>query len=281
MCFDGRTRGLRTAGTVGHMTAENLLQLLVLALVDSTSIGTLVIPVWLMLRRDAGRIAGRIGIYLVVIGAFYFLVGALMLTSAITVLDAWGAGARNFMGSRPAHWMALAGGAALLWFALKDGKTVRLTTKPKQATVPETGGRDGLSAEGAHASAAPDRQDPNHERWSGRIGKALGTPGGLLGLALVAGLLELPTMLPYVAAIGVLSVSGPGGAGSFLLLAGYCLVMLVPAGLLLLARLLLAARIESPLQRLGGWLGTASTEAVLWIMGIGGFLLLRFALGGL
>ncbi|MDN5825516.1 MAG: GAP family protein, partial [Micrococcaceae bacterium] len=87
--------------------------------------------------------------------------------------------------------------------------------------------------------------------------------------------------LPYVAAIGVLTVSGPAGAGSFLLLAGYCVVMLLPAGLLLTARLLLAHRINGPLHRLGQWLGKASAEAVLWIMGVGGFLLLRFAVGGL
>ncbi|MDN5754483.1 MAG: GAP family protein [Arthrobacter sp.] len=261
------------------MTSENLLKLLVLALVDSTSIGTLVIPVWLLLRRDVGRIAGRIGIYLVTIGVFYFLIGVLMLTSATTVLQVWGDGARMFIDSRPAHWVALAGGAGLLWFALKDGKTVRRTAKPQHATTAT--GATATAPDQPGPSGPQGRQEAAEERWKTRIGRALGTPAGLLTLALVAGLLELPTMLPYVAAIGVLTVSGPAGAGSFLLLAGYCVVMLLPAGLLLTARLLLAHRINGPLHRLGQWLGKASAEAVLWIMGVGGFLLLRFAVGGL
>lgn len=114
---DARTR---VPGHAGTMTTDNLLKLLVLALIDSTSIGTLVIPVWLLLRHGSGRIAGKVGVYLAVIGVFYFLVGVLMLTSASTVLDAWGEGARTFAGSRPAHWLALAAGATLLWFALRD-----------------------------------------------------------------------------------------------------------------------------------------------------------------
>ncbi len=263
------------------MTSENLLKLLVLALVDSTSIGTLVIPVWLLLRRDVGRIAGRIGIYLLTIGVFYFLIGVLMLTSATTVLQVWGDGARMFIDSRPAHWVALAGGAGLLWFALKDGKTVRRAAKPQHATSTTGGTATATAPESRRPSGPHGRQEAAEERWKGRIGRALGTPAGLLTLALVAGLLELPTMLPYVAAISVLTVSGPGGAGSFLLLAGYCVVMLLPAALLLTARLLLAYRIDRPLHRLGQWLGKASAEAVLWIMGLGGFLLLRFAVGGL
>ncbi|MGO2003308.1 MULTISPECIES: GAP family protein [Micrococcaceae] len=264
------------------MTADSLFKLLVLALIDSTSIGTLVIPVWLLLRRDAGRIAGRIGIYLVTIGIFYFLIGVLMLTSATAVLHLWGDGARTFIDSRPAHWMALAGGAGLLWFALKDGKTVRRTTRPQHARTVA-----GKIATGSETPRPPESSEPDvcrqtaEGRWKARIGRALSTPVGLLGLALVAGVLELPTMLPYVAAIGVLTASGPAGAGSFLLLAGYCAVMLLPAALLLIARTLLAHRIDGALHRLGQWLGRASAEAVLWIMGVAGFLLLRFAVAGL
>ncbi|WP_372699976.1 GAP family protein [Arthrobacter sp. JSM 101049] len=305
------------------MTTDNLLKLLVLALIDSTSIGTLVIPVWLLLRRDAARIVGKVGVYLAVIGVFYFLVGVLMLTSAHGVLDAWGEGARTFADSRPAHWLALAAGATLLWFGLRDlvpgrsaggsyGGAMARASGALPASVPRSGpgaaGHDGGApvagagttgggrepdapsvARPARAPgrtpggtpAAAARAQATEQRWGARIGRALTTPWGLVALALTAGLLELPTMLPYVAAIGVLTVAGPGSAASIAWLAAYCLVMLLPAALLLVARVLLAGTIEGPLRRLGAWLGKASAEAVLWIMGIGGFLLVRYALQGL
>ncbi|MBM6623021.1 GAP family protein [Micrococcaceae bacterium RIT802] len=288
------------------MTTDNLLKLLVLALIDSTSIGTLVIPVWLLLRRDSGRIAGRVGVYLAVIGVFYFLVGVVMLTSASTVLDAWGEGARTFAASRPAHWLALAAGATLLWFALRDWipsaaskAPTRSPSTPARASTPA--GHDGgvhpvvpggtstatsrAAAPGTGASptrgSAPARAATAEQRWGARISRALTTPWGLVALAVTAGLLELPTMLPYVAAIGVLTVEGPAGLAAIGWLGLYCLVMLLPAVLLLGARVLLDRRIEAPMQRLGAWLGKASTEAVLWIMGAGGFLLVRYALQGL
>lgn len=239
--------------------------------------------------------------HLAVIGVFYFLVGVLMLTSASTVLDAWGEGARTFAGSRPAHWLALAAGATLLWFALRDWipsaaskSPTRGPSTPERASTPagHDGGvhpvvPDGTSSASSRAAApgtgtsptrgsGPDRAAAAEQRWGARISRALTTPWGLVALAVTAGLLELPTMLPYVAAIGVLTVEGPAGPAAIGWLGLYCLVML-----LLGARVLLDRRIEAPMQRLGAWLGKASTEAVLWIMGAGGFLLVRYALQGL
>ena len=113
------------------------------------------------------------------------------------------------------------------------------------------------------------------------IGRALDTRGGLLGLALLAGILELPTMLPYLAAVGLLTGSGTEWQASAGILGLYCLVMLLPAGLLLAGRLLLGRLLDSPLERLGAWLSRVSGEAVLWVVGIVGFLILRAGLAGL
>lgn len=55
--------------------------LAVLALIDSTSFGTLLIPIWLLLHP--GRIrSGRILVFLFTVAAFYFAVGVAVVLGA-------------------------------------------------------------------------------------------------------------------------------------------------------------------------------------------------------
>jgi hypothetical protein len=58
-------------------------------------------------------------------------------------------------------------------------------------------------------------------------------------------------------------------------MAGYCLVMIVPALLLLVARLAAGRRLIPVLTRLSDWMVRSNTVA--WIVGIVGFLLARDA----
>ena len=61
------------------MSIELLGSLAVLALIDSTSFGTLVIPVWLMLAP--GRIRPqRVLVFLVTVAVFYLAVGVALLS---------------------------------------------------------------------------------------------------------------------------------------------------------------------------------------------------------
>jgi hypothetical protein len=64
--------------------------LAVLALIDSTSFGTLLIPICLMLSPERLR-ARRIVLYLTVIGAFYFVLGVaaigLITTSNLSLAE--------------------------------------------------------------------------------------------------------------------------------------------------------------------------------------------------
>ncbi|WP_280256690.1 GAP family protein [Nocardia wallacei] len=60
-----------------------------LALVDSTSIGTLIVPVWLLLAPDRPP-ARRLLCYLAAIAVFYFALGLLLLTVAGAGLDRLG-----------------------------------------------------------------------------------------------------------------------------------------------------------------------------------------------
>jgi hypothetical protein len=55
--------------------------LVVLALIDSTSFGTLLIPIWLMLSPDRPS-ARRLVLFLVTVAGFYFGVGVALLAGA-------------------------------------------------------------------------------------------------------------------------------------------------------------------------------------------------------
>ena len=326
-------------------------QLAVLALIDSTSIGTLVIPVWLLLRsgrrgredRVAGggtRIAGKVAVYLGAVGVFYFLIGLVLLSGAAGVVGALGSDVGTLTDLPAVQWaMLLSGGSMLAWALMSDSSSRRSTRSPartadsqpgapagirppagdrpsageQQGPGPTVGGnweagtedlrlRDGRSTAafsgnvnnpGARihdsggqatgpAAGLTDAEVPEVERkWSARIGRALDSRTGLLGLALVAGLLELPTMLPYLGAVGLLTASDTAWSLSVGVLGLYCLVMLLPAALLLAGRLLLGRLLDSPLQRLGAWLSRVASEAAGWIIGIVGFFLLRAGLAAL
>lgn len=314
------------------MTLEILAQLAILALIDSTSIGTLVIPVWLLLRRGARRTAGKVAVYLGAVGVFYFLVGLVLLSGATGLTGVLGSGSIGSVLELPAvQAVMVAAGAGMLIWSFKDsigiskpgarnssaggagaagpGAAVSGVHIPIQAPGREPaqsssqedrpGYAAGYAATGSTATgstnaasgapagargakvAAAERSEATERRWQHRIAKALDTRGGLLGLALLAGLLELPTMLPYLAAVGLLTGSGTQWQASAGILGLYCLVMLLPAGLLVAGRLLLGRLLDSPLERLGAWLSRVSGEAVLWVVGIVGFLLLRAGLAGL
>ena len=290
----GRIPAGRNRGKVVAMTPETILQLGVLALVDSTSIGTLVIPVWLLMRRDAERTTGKVATYLGAVGVFYFLVGLLLLSGAAGLGRVLGGGVGSLLELPAVQVVMVAAGAGMLIWSFKDtsfqgtraqtavqaGTGQTGTQEPGTSGTMETTGT--METPGtARATAAQQRSQATEHRWQHRIGKALYSRGGLLGLALLAGVLELPTMLPYLAAVGLLTSSGIGWTASAGVLGLYCLVMLLPAALLVLSRWLLGKHLDGPLQRLRAWLSKASGEAVLWIVGIVGFLLLRAGLAGL
>jgi len=311
------------------MTLEILAQLAILALIDSTSIGTLVIPVWLLLRPGARSTAGKVAVYLGAVGVFYFLVGLVLLSGAAGIAGVLGSGSIGSVLELPAvQAVMVAAGAGMLIWSFKDSLGIsKPGARNSSAGGGGTAGAAGPAAAGAAAGqvhlpahippapssrqgdrpgfaagyattgstsgsgtpagargakvAAAERSAATERRWQHRIARSLDTRGGLLGLALLAGLLELPTMLPYLAAVGLLTGSGTEWPASAGILGLYCLVMLLPAGLLLAGRLLLGRLLDSPLERLGAWLSRVSGEAVLWVVGIVGFLLLRAGLAGL
>lgn len=220
-----------------------------LALLDSTSIGTLVVPLWLLLAP--GQVAvRRLLSYLAVIAGFYWLVGIALLLVAHGGTS-WLAGAAD---SWPLRLLQLAVGVAL--FAL----SFRFDPKRRR-------------------SGAPDRVARWRNRALGQGGSATSTK--LPILALTAGSAELVTMIPYLAAIGLLTAADLSVPQSIPLLAAYCVVMIVPALVLLILRVIAHRRIAEPLARLDAFLTRHADNALSATLGIVGVLVGLNALGPL
>jgi hypothetical protein len=214
--------------------------LAVLALIDSTSFGTLLIPIWLLMHPGSVR-AGRILVFLGTVGAFYFGVGVAVALGA----DAFLPQISRVLDTRAALWVQLVVGVALFFWSF------RLERKGD----PSGGGR--------------------LARWRQRTMAGGGSVAGLAGLALTAAAVEVTTMLPYLAAIGLLTTSDLPATQVALVMAGYCLLMIVPALILLAVRLAAGHRVVGVLTRFGDWM--ARSNALAWIVGVVGFLLGRDA----
>jgi cytochrome c biogenesis protein CcdA len=225
------------------MSVELLLSLAGLALIDSTSIGTLFIPIWLMLVPAPLR-PGRILVYLGTVAAFYFVVGVLLVLGAAPLAGAIG----GSLDHPVALWIQLGIGVGLFALSFRFDPKRRRDAKPGPVA-----------------------------RWRER---AVGGGGGarwLAGLALVAAVAEVATMLPYLGAIGMMTTSDLDAALVPVLLAGYCLVMVVPAALLLGLRAAARERVEPLLQRMSKWIERHAASTTGWVLAIAGFLVARDA----
>lgn len=231
------------------------LGLAVLALVDGLSVGTLVIPLFLIIAPGRPRVR-RILLYLGTITGFYLAVGVLFMLGIVSVIDV----GREFLASTPGHIVLLAAGLALLgagvWMGIVDSQRKK-RAKAGDPAAPEGGGR--------------------LLRWRERL-LADGTGrAAVMAVALAAGLVEIAGMLPYLIGMTMLAdapLSAPARLG---MLAAYCVVMIVPALLLLGARMVAAHAVERPLQRFTDWMRRTGAESTSWIFGIVGFLLARAA----
>ncbi|CAN5573927.1 hypothetical protein BH10ACT7_BH10ACT7_31600 [soil metagenome] len=100
---------------------------------------------------------------------------------------------------------------------------------------------------------------------------------GVVLLALGAGVLEIATMFPYLGAIGLITAAALPVATNAGLLALYCLVMITPALVLLVVRIVARRTVEPALLRFSNWLQRTAGETTAWIVAIVGFLLARDA----
>ncbi|PWH07446.1 hypothetical protein DEO23_02080 [Brachybacterium endophyticum] len=227
------------------------LGLVVLALIDSTSVGTLVIPVMLLVVGEGGarRVAGRTVLYLLVIGMFYLVLGVALLAGLLPLMTA-----AQGLFRTPVAGVALAavGAGLLAWSFRLDPKSIRARGGDPEASA---------------------------RRWSERVRGAAGRPRALVGLALLAGLIEAASMIPYLAAMGIISQMGVGFARGSLVLVGYCLVMILPGLVFAGLRLLAGRRADRLLDRLHEWAIRSAAETLSWVVGGVGVILLLHNLG--
>lgn len=228
----GAAKLIGASWIMGGMSAALLLTLAALALVDSTSFGTLGVPVVMMVASERSQ-TSRLLIYLATITLFYFLVGVALMLGLSALMENFGDALR----SRPAYWVQLVVGVGL--FALSFRFSSKRQPKP----------------------------------WEPK----LGGPRVMVALGLTMGLVEVATMIPYLAAVGIMTTSGLAAAQWVPLLVAYVLLMVVPALLLLAGRALARDWLEPRLERLRAFLLKHAASAVGWTLAIVGVLITRDA----
>lgn len=234
------------------MSLAALAALVGLALVDSTSFGTLVLPLMMLLSPQVRT--RNVVVHLVTIAVFYFGVGVALLLGAEAAIRAIG----PLLQSTGGRIAQLVVGVALVGLSVLVDP--RLTARRRA--------RRGLP-----------RRAPSTLRQ-----RALGADTTLptvIGVALLAGGVEVASMLPYLGAVGLIVAADLTFGGQLGVLAGYTAVMIAPALILLIARITGGRRLEPRLQRIEDWLARHTSGATSWVIGIIGVLLAFNALSGL
>lgn len=235
------------------LSTQTGVALIFLALTDSLSFGTLLVPVWLLMTPGRVR-AHRIFTYLGTVAGVYFGIGAVLVLGGRAFLDS----ASGVFDSRPVLVAQLIVGAVLLVASFA------LDTKAARARATERSERSGRLS-----------------RWRTRAMSEKSSAGALAGLAVTAVAVEIASMLPYIAATGIIATQTTAWPAAVMLLAGYCLVMVVPALALTAGRFCAHRAVETPLRRLDAWLTAHARNTTLWIIGIAGFFLAASAVQAL
>lgn len=260
--LSGVTEGLIPDGAEGRWAI--LVVLAVLALLDSTSFGTLLIPVWLLMAPGRLR-AGRVMVYLGVVAGAYAVIGMVLLAGLVLIGDELVHTVSRFSG-QPAFLIAQAGLAAgLIWLSCRLDPFTEAGRERKRQREERRGGsgrvtrfRERAVGEGSHGGVGP-----------------------LLALALAAVGLEIATLLPYLAGIGLVAAESPAPPAGPLMILFYCLVMILPALVLLTARIAARQAVEQPLQKLEGFLSRHANGTIALILFLLGLWLGINALGGI
>ena len=231
------------------MTLPDVGVLAGLALLDSTSTGTLTIPA-VMLLQPRVRFSRVLG-YLTAISLFYWGLG-LALATRITASP----GLQDALESRTAYAVQLVIGVGLVTGSYLVDEEAQARRRARRGDRPSLTSRMMSTVLGPRA------------RWD-----------AVVVLALVAGLIEAASMLPYLGAIGLITRAGLPAAAVAAVLAAYVAVMAAPALLLTTGRAAVGDRLNEALARINAFIEKHSANSLAWVMGILGFLLAADALG--
>ena len=241
----------------------------VLALIDSTSFGTLLIPIWLLMTPGRLR-AGRVLLYLTVVALAYAAIGLVLLSLALLVGDQVFGWLDEAQQSPIFLFGQIAVGAAMIVYSFRLDPWSEAGKERKRA-------RDAaLAAEGRGTG---ERLKRMRERAVGK--GSHGGVGALLTLGLIAVGLEIASLLPYLAGIGLVAAEDPGVPLAPGLIVFYCIVMIAPALLLLIGRVVGGKLLDGMLRKIEGFLSRHASGTIAWIIGILGILLAVNAYGQL
>ena len=243
------------------MNIELLAPLALLALIDSTSFGTLLIPLWLMSVPDRPR-PGRMVLFLATVAAFYLLLGIALLLGASMLLDAL----RETGNAQLLRIAQLIVGIGLIILGGRMQPWTRAGKERRVARRAEKLARNGPSLLMRMRGYATDASAP---------------VGAIIVFALTAAGIEAASMIPYLAAIGLLTASELSLMGRIVVLLGYCLLMITPALLLLAARLVLHVHVSPVLVKLEASLSRNASDVMAWWVSLVGLWLVFDGLSAL
>ena len=205
----------------------DILPLIGLALLDSMSLGTLVIPLVLVIARRRVD-AAPLMVYFATVVSIYFALGVAIALG----FDLLSEVAASLWASTAAQWFKLVAGVGLLLFGV----------------------------------LAPDPVKRSQARPAPRSLH----PGAMIALGASASLTEAATMVPYLAANGIITAMDIGWPARLALLAGYCVVMILPALVLICGAAVLGDRVWPALNSLIPTLEKEAKITFLWIAGLVG-----------
>jgi hypothetical protein len=229
------------------LSIELLISLVGLALIDSTSIGTLLIPIWLLLDHREVR-ASSMMIYLLTIAGFYLLMGLAIMLGADML-----AGTESPAQTSEAQPITSITSLMLLIAQLTIGIGLFVISFRFDSSKPGASSRV--------------------ERWKQKAADATTSVRFLMGLALFAALAEVATMLPYLGAIALIASANLTWHQVIVLMSSYCLLMILPAMVLLSLRMIVGERIRPMLLSVDQWITRNAASALGWVLGIAGFLI--------
>lgn len=222
---------------------HSLLSLIGLALLDSLSIGTLVIPLALILVWRSVHVPALTA-YLVTVAGVYFALGVAMLLG-FTGLSSY---LERVTDTPVFPWITLALGAVLAIFGIFSPNPV----KPAPGELPK------------------------------QLSKPFRTSlPRMIILGLGASLTEAATMLPYIAAMGIISDWDIPMAGKVVAIGSYCGVMIAPTVVLASIALVAGPKFFPRLEKAIPRLQYEAKVTLLWIAAIVGVYMVIYSLGAL
>ena len=126
-------------------------------------------------------------------------------------------------------------------------------------------------------SLTRSQQPCQRNKWRTRLEK-VADPRTTIFIALLAGVLEAATMLPYLAAISMINTWESTIIGKLIVLVSYCIIMFIPTLTLLVIRSFSVSWLTPKLDRLVSLATRNADGAILWIAAIIGFLMAQRAL---